>query len=521
MAIDNIIAAGIQPATPLMSPMQTMGGLMQLRGQMADQALREAQMAEVRQRQQNEKLRGDQINLELKDTNSFAEIQKDAGLMRKFAETGDVSMFHQAGIRPEFIEKLVEGRGKRITGIQTETVTGQGIKKTATEQMIATGDGIMAPMAGGQPVDLATANSRYQGALPRLKELALLRGDDPQKLPGSITNLEQIQGVLSGLNLDAGLYDAGMKRTEETAKSNKAVADAGKAQFELDLMKGAANGGQDAAIRKRFGTNTEAAQAAIDAYNENLPAGLAAATQAVNKIYDERIGGAAKIASETTAKVAEQAALLPGKVKEATSVAYAQIAPHIKQAVDTQLELAKLSGEAFASVTDPTERHRAEASMEKSSLEYADKVSESRTLTSLIDAAQKGNKAAPAVIGLQELRGFVNRVNTTELKAVGSQAGSLKDQVEGWLRGKTEGQPIPPQILKATRELANLQEKAARSNYENKILIINSTYGSKVKPIDLPGGLVAPIELKDGTTLNPHDQASADAFRKEHSDLIK
>ena len=107
MAIDNIIAAGIQPATPIMSPMQTMGGLMQLRGQMADQALREAQMAEVRQRQQNEKLRGDQINLELKDTNSFAEIQKDAGLMRKFAETGDVSMFHQAGIRPEFIEKLV------------------------------------------------------------------------------------------------------------------------------------------------------------------------------------------------------------------------------------------------------------------------------------------------------------------------------------------------------------------------------------------------------------------------------
>jgi hypothetical protein len=210
---------------------------------------------------------------------------------------------------------------------------------------------------------------------------------------------------------------------------------------------------------------------------------LPAATEAVNKIYDERIGGAARIVSETPAKVAEQAALLPGEVKKATAL----VPIHIRQAVQTQLELAKLSGEAFASVTDPTERHRAEASMEKSSLEYVDKVSESRTLISLIDAAQKGNKAAPAVIGLQELRGFVNRVNTTELKAVGSQAGSLKDQVEGWLRGKTEGQPIPPEILKATRELANLQEKAARSNYENKILIINSTYGSKVKPIDLPG----------------------------------
>ena len=226
MAIDNIIAAGIQPTTPIMSPMQSIGGLMQLRGQMADQSLREAQMAEVRQRQQNEKLRGEQINLDLKDANNFAEIQKDAGLMRKFGETGDVSMFHQKGISPAFIDKLVEGRGKRITGMQAETVTGQAIKKNATEQMIATGDGIMAPMAGGKPVDIATANSRYTGALPRLKELALLRGDDPAKLPGSITSLEQIQGVLSGLNLDAGLYDAGLKRTEETAKRDKAVAQA-------------------------------------------------------------------------------------------------------------------------------------------------------------------------------------------------------------------------------------------------------------------------------------------------------
>ena len=229
MAIDNIIAAGIQPTTPLMSPMQTMGGLMQLRGQMADQSLREAQMVEVRQRQQNEKLRGDQINLELKDANNFAEIQKDAGLMRKFGETGDVSMFYEKGISPKFIEELSKGRGNQITRIQTQTVTGQAIKQNATNQMIATGDGILAPMAGGKPVDIATANSRYQGALARLKELALLRGDDPAKLPGSITSLEQLQGVMSGLNLEAGLFDAGLKRTEETAKRDKAIADVAKA----------------------------------------------------------------------------------------------------------------------------------------------------------------------------------------------------------------------------------------------------------------------------------------------------
>jgi len=199
---------------------------MQLRGQMADQSLREAQMVEVRQRQQNEKLRGDQLNLELKDANNFAEIQKDPSLMRKFGETGDVSMFNEKGLSPAFIEKLSEGRGNQITRIQTQTVTGQSIRKNATEQMIATGDGIMAPMAGGEPVDIATANIRYQGALTKLKELALLAGYDPSKLPGSIANLEQLRGVMSGLNLEAGLYDAGLKRTAETAKRDKAVADA-------------------------------------------------------------------------------------------------------------------------------------------------------------------------------------------------------------------------------------------------------------------------------------------------------
>ena len=516
MAIDNIIAAGIQPATPIMSPMQTMGGLMQLRGQMADQSLREAQMVEVRQRQQNEKLKGDQIKLDQTD--------------QKFIQA----------LSPEDHANIYSGNLSSLYGkVQQSTI--QNVLKSVDEHVnkLATNDGLQLknqgdalgqlsnivvnlglPNKDGTAPDAATINSQYQsvkGQLPNLLKLAGINSPPPD----TIDSPEKLREFEVQLRSAKAATDYAVQRKLNTANADKAVTDAGKLEFELNLMKGAANGGQDAAIRKRFGTNTEAAQAAIDAYNANLPAGLTAATQAVNKIYDERIGGAAKIKAETPAKVDEQAALLPGEVKKATSVAYAQIAPHIKQAVDTQLELAKRSGEAFASVTGPTERHRAEAAMEKSSLEYADKVSESRTLTSLIDAAQKGNKAAPAVIGLQELRGFVNRVNTTELKAVGSQAGSLKDQVEGWLRGKTEGQPIPPEILKATRELANLQEKAARSNYENKILITNTTYGSKVKPIDLPGGSVAPIALKDGTTLTPHDQASADAFRKEHADLIK
>jgi hypothetical protein len=40
-----------------------------------------------------------------------------------------------------------------------------------------------------------------------------------------------------------------------------------------------------------------------------------------------------------------------------------------------------------------------------------------------------------------------------------------------------------------------------------------------IKELKLGG--VAPIKLKDGRTLVPHDQAAADAFKKDHPDLIQ
>lgn len=508
MAIDNIIAAGIQPATPIMSPMQTMGGLMQLRGQMADQSLREAQMAEVRQRQQLIQAEQTQKNRDLTDQNTIQALSPEDHA-KLYA--GDLSVLH-GKVQPVTVQNVQKAVDAHVNQLATNDKLKLENQAGALSQLKDTATNLGSPLADGSAPDPATINSRYQSARAGIAPLLKLAGIE-SPLPATISTPEELRNVQVQLHAAESAVNSALSRKKEQAEGEKA-------QFELDLMKGAANGGQDAAIMKRFGANTEAAQAAMDAYRANLPAGLAAATQAVNKIYDERIGGAAKIASETPAKVAEQAALLPGEVKKAVAVASAEVPIHIRQAVQTQVELAKNSPDSFGTVINSTERHRAETSYESSSKEYADKVSEARKLTALIDAAQAGNKAAPGVIGLEELRGFVNRVNTTELKAVGSQAGSLKDQIEGWVKGKTEGQPIPPAILNATRELADLQEKAARHNYENKVIITNATYGSKVKPIDLPGGSVAPIALKDGTTLTPHDQASADAFRREHPDLI-
>ena len=157
----------------------------------------------------------------------------------------------------------------------------------------------------------------------------------------------------------------------------------------------------------------------------------------------------------------------------------------IQQAVAVEKAKAGLSSDAFASVVDATERHKAEASYESASKEAGDKIAAARQTQDLIAAAQGGNKAAPGLIPLATVRSFVNRVNAQELQAVSGAAGSAMDRIQGWINKATEGQPIPPDILRDLSTIANIQKDAAKRAYKFKVDVLNKTYGSKVQPMEL------------------------------------
>ncbi|MCU1340140.1 MAG: hypothetical protein JWO19_5721 [Bryobacterales bacterium] len=123
---------------------------------------------------------------------------------------------------------------------------------------------------------------------------------------------------------------------------------------------------------------------------------------------------------------------------------------------------------------------------EKDSKEYATKVSAARQLKDFVSAAQPGNKAAPGLIPMSEVRTLVNRVIREELEAVSSGAGSAWDRLQGKIGSLTEGQPIPPEVLKDINTITGVMENVARRNYEYNVKITNQTYGSKAQPIDLP-----------------------------------
>lgn len=153
--------------------------------------------------------------------------------------------------------------------------------------------------------------------------------------------------------------------------------------------------------------------------------------------------------------------------------------------VQKQVQLAKLSPDAFGGIADTRSRTAAQTQYEKDSKDYADKIGAAKQLQDFVAAAQSGNKAAPGLIGIAELRQLVNRVNRQELEAVSGSAGSAYDRLQGMLGKLTEGQPIPPAVLKDIASISRTTEQAARRTYEYKVNVTNQTYGAKAKPIDL------------------------------------
>lgn len=147
----------------------------------------------------------------------------------------------------------------------------------------------------------------------------------------------------------------------------------------------------------------------------------------------------------------------------------------------------------------------------------------------VLDLATAGNKAAGANlpllgVGAENAVNGIKRINSAEISQYGT-AGSLLDSIQGRLQKWTTGQPIPQDVLDDMRTLHQMLGEQGYKTYTDSLNSLNDRTGAAFKPNVAPPnirkGPVAPIQLKDGTTLTPHDQAAADQFRKDHPELIK
>jgi hypothetical protein len=290
---------------------------------------------------------------------------------------------------------------------------------------------------------------------------------------------------------------------EAQGKGEQAAQEARKNKMVADAMAAAqANPQQGAALIDT------AIPPTVDRQANN---GYKAAWQAAMSVGN--LDGAAKIVEAAAAHAASLSpATLQQAVKKEVAVKQAVAPIELANEIAKQKALAASSPEMFAGIQDPVSRRTAQSDYQKLTQDYYEKAQTGQQLQDFIAAAKSGNKAAPGLIPLSELRTVVNRVNRQELEAVSDNAGSVLDKVQGWFKGKTEGQPIPSDILTGMQQIADIETRNARSSYENKVGALASTYGGGVRPAPPPRTINAPaagvkLQAPDGTISTvPADQ---------------
>ncbi len=265
---------------------------------------------------------------------------------------------------------------------------------------------------------------------------------------------------------------ASSKLNADTAASRQTIeapgqkADADRKVFELKLLQGADNGGGEQAIFNRFSANPPALAKALLAWRQNLPAGVAKATEEVNKVYDNEIGAASKIAAETGPKVAQEKALVPVKAAQAGAEAAATEPIRARANADAQAYLMKQVGGPLQNVMDPGERSRISSEYLKANDVYAEKAADAERLKQFVAAARSGNQSAAGLMTISELRSVVNRVNTKELQQAGG--GSIVRTITNGLDKAGSGIPSED-TLKELEKVADLNEKTAAGGFAQKV----------------------------------------------------
>lgn len=517
------IPLSVNPPAPAPSLISTLGQAMSIPAALSQVALRNAQIQQAQQATENLKAEQTERNQSIAAQNAVSEALRDPAKSARI-HAGDYSDL-EGSVQPKYLDPIKKAQQDLVEKQMTNTEKANTLRSDALGRIADTALGLKNLVGPDGKPDIGAINAALPEAVAHLQTTGAFR--DAQvtgAIPQTISDPSQLDSWLAGIGGAKAVTDKALAQQKERAATAASQATAG-----LDIAKtgGAqAESEKQALILQQMKTalaNPDAAKTAIDTQidpklhpKENAQAHAVAdsfnslgnpqgAAEHVAAIAGQLRGNDLAIAKDLNPDIRNAA------VQDAARKAAAEVPAHVQAQVQAQLAIAKLSPDSFASITNPQARTAAMANFEKDSKDYAQKIAASQQLQDYVKAAQSGNKAAPGLIPLTELRGVVNRVNRNELDQV-SGGGSLLDKVQGKLNGLTEGQPIPPDLLKDVSSLSQKTEEAARRGYEYNVQINNKTYGGNVKPIDLVAPKAAPIATKykagDSVTLRNGQQVT-------------
>lgn len=522
MPIDASIPLQIRPPTQGESPLQTVAGLMQIRNSAAEYQLRQAQAVDAQ-------AQADQRKRDLQDQGVLQELMADPDSARKLG-AGDWSPAYG-----RVQQKTIDAGRKAVDEHTTSFLANDTAKNTLYKEHAAelekglSGLLQLAQDSDDFEKDLPRAYSQYIGTSRANGILDILPpGSQP---PETITDVKQLKPMIAA----TGMYQESVSRALGIQKSRqdiaKTQAETGKTEAETaktaaetpgveaasemtgiqrDLMKAATSGDTASAeslIDQRIpiGEFPESA-----AYNAQAHAAYRAALASGSKTPLEDARKAVEDIAKNTDEIRKQKAEIPGKVAESAAVEKATSPLKVNQAVQTEIQKAKLAPGAVSGILNPTLQNKVIGDWTKAGEEYQGKVGDAQRLHDYIDAVRSGNQNAAALLPIAEVRALVNRVNSQELNAAGGGVSWARN-LQNWLDKGVEGKPSDA-TLNEMSEVADKTLDAAKRVWTGKVTNLN-TLGAKfpTEPPELPPSHSAPSVAAIPT---PATQAEYNALKK-------
>jgi hypothetical protein len=457
-------ALAVQPPQQPQNPLEQYGNLVRLQSLLGSQQLQRQQI------QQNALSLQDQENVRKFAPNY---IQKDAnGKITGYDTDGYFNALMGAGVNPSTITTM---RNQQAEAIKNQAAAGSAqldLQDKKNDQAYQILEGVRSTVQAPN-VDPNTIQTAYRNALPRLQQLGIDTSQYPAQFPGS--------DALDRFEAGLGMHKQIIADAKTVAETQKNAAQAALDQIKVNLSRNSKPGDFDNVIDQAAppnGANAALNQRTKGLVNFALQRGdIDSANRAITEMSNQ-LGAVEK---ETNPQV--QA----GKVAVATAEGQAR--------ANIEAQMLRGSNAAVSNVP-PHLVAAATADATKAGTEFAQAQSVTQRLNAMMQAARQGNVIAYQVIpeeGTLQITTSqgVHRINKTEIDQYAG-GGSAWDRLVGHVGRQLTGQSIPSNVLDDMARIQQIQADGARSKYENSLKVINQSYGSTFKPVDIGQNANAP-----------------------------
>jgi hypothetical protein len=393
-------------------------------------------------------------------------IQKDAnGKVTGYDSDGYFNALMGAGVSPATITTM---RNQQSEAIKNGAAAGSAqldLLDKKNDQAYQLLEGVRSVVQAPNP-DPNKIQASYTEALPRLQQLGIDTSKYPVQFPGSdaLDRFEAALGMHKQVIADARTVSETQKNAVQTALD----------QIKLNLSSNSKPGDFDNVIDQAApptGPNAGLNQRTKSLVNFALQRHD---VDSANRAITEMSNQLGSIEKETSPQV--QA----GKVAVAAAEGQAR--------ANVEAQMLRGSNAAVANVP-PHLVAPATADATKAGTEFAQAQSVTQRLNAMMQAARQGNVVAYQVIpeeGTLQITTSqgVHRINKTEIDQYAG-GGSAWDRLVGHVGRQLTGASIPSNVLDDMGRIQQIQADGARSKYENSLNVINQSYGSTFKPVNI------------------------------------